>query len=210
MKPSAPKAILPGVIVLALVAGMIALLAATRPEAAPRADAAPAESTATATARAQPSATRPPPTATPTSTPTPRPTATPRARADTTMRALNGMRLVDTAVVENRTGGEVVLPPGMPLETLAGLSSASEVSFFITGPAPFVPLSGKAPAGPNFDETGGSGVATGSGIFGDVPATFTLEFSMTPEAFQGTLRIATAASGETILILRWVGGGPEF
>ena len=69
-------------------------------------------------------------------------------------------------------------------------------------------MTGKSPGG--FDDSGGSGKATGSGRLGEQPATFTLEFSITEHSLGGTLRITDAGTGATIVVLEWSGGGPAF
>ncbi len=206
-----PASVAPVALALVLVGAFIGVLAATRPdgEAAPAAAAAAAEATASRTRTSTPAPSR---TATATATRTPTPTVpvptTSPPTAGRPLGALSGLRLVDTAVIENPDGIEVFLPPGMPIEVVIGMNAAGEASYFFTAPPPFATMNGKSATG--FDDSGGSGTATGAGRLGEQPATFTLEFSITEHSLHGTLRIIESGTGALILILAWSGGGPAF
>jgi hypothetical protein len=189
---------------------MLVLLTATRPERDAPATAAAREATSTAIPTSTATPTALPPTATTAPAPSQSPVLpTVSAPASKPVAALSGVRLVDTVVVENHTGGEVFLPPGMPVDILVGAkqgASGRVLSFYIGAPPPFAAVNGTA--GTEFNELGGTGTATGTGFLQGVAATFTLEFFLTPDRFEGTMRISEAATGKPVLLLHWRGGSP--
>jgi len=204
-----PGTAIPMAVVIALSAGLIVALAATRPDdrrPGPAAAASPPAPTATPTATASPTVTRTP---TPTSTPRP-PTvgaATPTAppAAGEPVESLSGLRFLQVTVVENPRALPVVFPPDMPIEVLVGIRrdlQQAAVSFYMAPPPPFPPMLGATVIGAAFSEDGGTARATGTGPFDGAQATFTFDFEISPRRLAGTVRIVDTA-GATVLVMSW-------